>query len=73
MTRFVSDSRYNALLTILQFILIIALALFLVVVGPFVEIWAVNTLFKSSVEYSWLNWFCVIVLHSSLKLSTYRG
>ena len=62
MTRFVSDSRYNALL-------IIALALFLVVVGPFVQIWAVNTLFKSSVEYSLLNWFCVIVLHSSLKLS----
>jgi len=47
---------------------IIAIALFLVVGGPFIEIWAVNTLFKSSVEYSWLNWFCVIVLHTTIKI-----
>jgi hypothetical protein len=68
MLKFTADVRYNALLISI----IIMVALFLLVIGPFIEIWAVNTLFKTSVEYSWLNWFCVIVLHSSLKLSTYR-
>jgi hypothetical protein len=69
MLKFTADVRYNALLISI----IIMVALFLLVIGPFIEIWAVNTLFKTSVEYSWLNWLCVIILHSGLKSSTYRG
>jgi hypothetical protein len=62
------DVKYSNSFYGLLILLIIVVALFLLVVGPFIEIWAVNTLFKSSVEYSWLNWFCVIVLHTTIKI-----
>jgi len=55
------------------FTIIFLLALFFIVVGPFVQIWAVNTLFKTSVEYSWLNWFCVMILNSSIGASSYKS
>ena len=55
------------------FLTILILALFLIVVGPFIQIWAVNTLFKTSIEYSWLNWFCVMILNSSMGAVSYRG
>lgn len=55
------------------FILIIFIALLFIVVGPFIQIWAVNTLFKTSIEYSWLNWFCVMILNSSVSAFSYRG
>ncbi len=55
------------------FMLIIFIALFFIVVGPFIQIWAINTLFKTSIEYSWLNWFCVMILNSSIGAVSYRG
>ena len=55
------------------FLTIIVVALFFIVIGPFVQIWAVNTLFKTNVEYSWLNWFCVMLLNSSIGAVSYRG
>ena len=55
------------------FTIIFLVALFFIVVGPFVQIWAVNTLFKTSIEYSWLNWFCVMVLNSSIGAISYKG
>lgn len=55
------------------FILLFLLALFFIVVGPFIQIWAVNTLFKISIEYSWLNWVCVMILNSSLNAVSYKG
>jgi hypothetical protein len=55
------------------FILLFLLALFFIVVGPFIQIWAVNTLFKTSIEYSWLNWACVMILNSSLNAVSYKG
>lgn len=48
------------------FILLFLLALFFIVVGPFIQIWAINTLFKTTIEYSWLNWFCMLLLNSSV-------
>ena len=51
------------------FLLLFLLALFFIVVGPFIQIWAVNTLFKTTIEYSWLNWFCVMILNSSAWVS----
>ncbi len=55
------------------FTIIFLLALFFIVVGPFIQIWAVNTLFKTSIQYSWLNWFCVMILNSSAGAVSYRG
>ena len=55
------------------FTIIFLVALFFIVVGPFVQIWAVNTLFKTSIEYSWLNWFCVMILNSSIGASSYKS
>ena len=55
------------------FLVIFILALLFIVIGPFIQIWAVNTLFKTSIEYSWLNWFCVIILNSSVSAVSYRG
>lgn len=55
------------------FLTIVIVALFFIVVGPFIEIWAINTLFKTSIEYSWLNWACVMILHFSVGAISYRG
>ena len=55
------------------FTIIFLVALCFIVVGPFVQIWAVNTLFKTSIEYSWLNWCCVMVLNSSIGAVSYKG
>lgn len=46
---------------------LIVIALILIVVMPFIQIWAVNTLFKTSIEYSLLNWFAVIILNTSIR------
>ena len=55
------------------FLLLFLLALFFIVVGPFIQIWAVNTLFKTNIQYSWLNWFCVMILNSSIGAVSYKG
>jgi hypothetical protein len=55
------------------FTIILLVALLFIVIGPFIQIWAVNTLFKTSIEYSWLNWFCVMILNSSIGASSYKG
>jgi len=56
------------------FLLIILLvSLFFIVVGPFIIIWTINTLFSLNIEYSWLNWFCVMILNSSVGAVSYRG
>lgn len=55
------------------FMVLFILALFFIVVGPFIQIWAVNTLFKTNIEYSWLNWFCAMILNSSVSAVSYKG
>lgn len=55
------------------FVLFFLLILFFIVIGPFIQIWAVNTLFKTAIQYSWLNWFCVLLLNGSLKTVSYCG
>lgn len=54
------------------FIGILVLALFFIMTVPFIQIWAINTLFKTTIEYSWLNWFCVLILNSSIGAVSYR-
>jgi len=48
------------------FLFLIVIILFCIVFVPFVQIWAINTLFKTTIEYSWLNWFCVLLLNGSI-------
>lgn len=54
-------------------VMIIFVALVFLLVMPFVQIWAVNTLFKTDIEYSWLNWFAAVLLNSSIKTVNYCG
>lgn len=55
------------------FTIILLIALIFIVAGPFIQIWAINTLFKTSIEHSWLNWACVMILNSSISAVSYRG
>ena len=55
------------------FTIIFLIALIFIVAGPFIQIWAINTLFKTTIEYSWLNWACVMILNSSVSAASYRG
>ena len=55
------------------FTIIFLIALIFIVAGPFIQIWAINTLFKTSIEYSWLNWACVMILNSSVSAISYKG
>ena len=55
------------------FTIIFLIALIFIVAGPFIQIWAINTLFKTSIEYSWLNWACVMILNSSIGAVSYKG
>lgn len=55
------------------FTVIFLMALVFIVAGPFIQMWAINTLFKTSIEYNWLNWACVMILNSSVGAVSYRG
>ena len=55
------------------FLLLFLLALFFIVVGPFIQIWAINTLFKTSIEYNMLNWAAMMILNSSFGAISYKG
>jgi hypothetical protein len=45
-----------------KFLLTIALLIFGFVFGPLIFIWAVNTLFTLTIEYTLLNWFAALLL-----------
>lgn len=55
------------------FTVIFLIALVFIVAGPFIQMWAINTLFKTSIEYNWLNWACVMILNSSVGAVSYKG
>lgn len=55
------------------FTIIFLIALIFIVAGPFIQIWAINTIFKTTIEYSWLNWACVMILNSSVSAVSYKG
>jgi len=39
----------------------------LVVIGPFIVIWALNTLFQTGLDYTFWNWLAVVVLSAWLQ------
>jgi hypothetical protein len=51
---------------------IVAFVVFIVLLGPFLTIWSLNTLFPSlNIQYTWETWVAVVVLGSFYtRLST---
>lgn len=52
---------------------IVSVALIFIIIGPVIQIWAVNTLFKTNIEYSLLNWFCAFLLNGSFRAVSYNS
>lgn len=49
-------------------ILLVLLVVFLVVVGPLLTIWALNTLFPVlAIGYTWQTWLAVVILGGLFK------
>lgn len=42
----------------------IVLVLVIIIAVPFSQIWAINTLFKTEIDYNLVNWFAMILLNS---------
>lgn len=61
---YTSQTNTNETLAIL---LVILLLLAIWLCGPLISIWAVNTLFGTSIAYTMLNWFAALVLMGLLK------
>lgn len=50
------------------FVAFVAIIIGLIIVGPFLTVWALNTLFGLNIEYSFSTWLAVIILHSLLQV-----
>ena len=48
-------------------LLIILIAAILIVVGPILVIWAINTLFGMGVEFTIWTWLAVVILASAIR------
>lgn len=46
---------------------LIALIVLLIIVGPFITIWALNTLFGLGIAYTFWTWLAVIILGAFLN------
>ena len=49
---------------------LIVLIIFLTILGPFLSIWAVNTLFHTGIEFTFVNWLAAAVLISMARGNT---
>lgn len=57
--------RSNSITLGFLFIVLIVCA---IIFGPFVTIWALNTLFPVlAIEYSFMTWLAVIIIHASIR------
>jgi hypothetical protein len=53
---------------LIKIVLLIALIIFLIVVGPLLTIWALNTLFPVlAIQYTWQTWLAVIFVGGFLR------
>ena len=57
---------------LLLLVLFAAIIIALVILVPFCQIYAVNTLFKTEIEYSWWNWLLVLFLTMSVRSVSYN-
>lgn len=53
-------------------VLVIAIVVLIVLYAPYLTIWALNTLFKTGIEYNWTTWAAVVWCNISI-LGTLRG
>ena len=52
----------------IKLIMAIAFLLFMIVIGPFLTIWAVNTLFPiAAIPYTWETWVAVILVGAFIR------
>ena len=53
---------------LIKIVMLIALIVFLIVVGPLLTIWALNTLFPVlAIQYTWQTWLAVIFVGGFLR------
>ena len=50
-----------------KFFALLVLILALIVIGPLLTIWALNTLFATGIEYNLKNWAAMVVLSMFLQ------
>ena len=55
------------MLDTVKFFALLVLILALIVIGPLLTIWALNTLFATGIEYTLTNWAAVVVLGMFLQ------
>jgi hypothetical protein len=56
--------------TMIKLILLVLFIVFLIVVGPLLTIWALNTLFPVvAIGYTWQTWLAVVILGGLFKSS----
>lgn len=53
-------------------VLVVAVVVLIVLYAPYLTIWALNTLFKTGIEYNWSTWAAVIWCNVAI-LGTMRG
>ena len=63
----------NNIRTIALLLLLLTAVILAVLWVPFCQIYAVNTLFKTDIEYSWWNWACALFLTMSVRSVNYKG
>ena len=69
-----SDNKSNDGYQVINGIAVILLAIGLVLITPFLLIWAINGLFGLTIQYTWMNWFYAFVLMCLLRGSaTYKS
>ena len=56
----------------MKYFIIIAVAILAIIFGPFLTIWALNTLFHTNIEYALETWAAVIVIHASIRGLLYK-
>lgn len=53
--------------TTLTAILVLILAAIIIGIGPLLTIWALNTIFNTSIAYTFYTWAATLILQLSLK------
>ncbi len=62
----------DKLISLFGVFFLVLLVFVAVLAVPFIQIWAVNTLFKTNIEYTLVNWLAVFVLNSTVKIATHQ-
>lgn len=53
--------------TLSQITLIVIAVIALIIVGPLLTIWALNTLFNTAIAYTFWNWLATVVIQATIR------